>query len=609
MLKKIKENNTTHIIALWIIILFSILRITYLFVNERNGFHSDELWSYGYANSFYNPYIYEIRGDNRVDHLTTQNIGEWISGETLNDYIVVNEGEEFRFDSVIDNKRGDNSPALYELLLHFVCSFFPDVFSWWFGFSIQLVFLVLTLLILYDTAKKLLSDDDSRVGEWGAVSCCLLYSCSIGFTNTFLFIRMYGMLTFFCLCLVRVSFAFIKYSVLSYKGIIKSTIAVFCVTLLGGYTHFYYFIFAFFYTAFFCVTLVWKRWKEAITFGLLQVMAVALYFFAYPDAWVMLTTYRESSKPAASGLLYIWDIRLAYTFLFRGTLGIVFDFNRVVFGPLFVAGIFFLLVLFMFGYVFRHEKWVKSIIRKAKEWMHRHNIVDIAPYIGLCGTILIYPVFVAKFSNFRSMGDVADRYLMSLFPCASILIASVLYRILVSAYNHVVVLLSILTYVFLITLGIINHSSYLFSEMNTKELEDICYKRDVVALMPADWELTWLAGPLRLSNEVYAFSYNVELNPEDGIRQYFEQVPDTDGKSFVLLVSKDVFADENTEFHEDGSIDMLVTGDLLHGIPRMMEKDWLNLFSQGLSGENALKYVKTVNTFLGKMDVFRFCLP
>ena len=46
-------------ILLVIIIMLQILNVTISFELMKEGFHSDEMWSYGFANSFYEPLIYE----------------------------------------------------------------------------------------------------------------------------------------------------------------------------------------------------------------------------------------------------------------------------------------------------------------------------------------------------------------------------------------------------------------------------------------------------------------------------------------------------------------------------------------------------------------------
>ena len=103
-------------VCLVVILGFALFRLLYLF-SLRDGHHVDETWSYGFANSYYYPYIY-----GSMEEGEWENVGEWITGETFKDYITVSENQRFSFDSVIYNKQLDLGPALYALVLHFICS-------------------------------------------------------------------------------------------------------------------------------------------------------------------------------------------------------------------------------------------------------------------------------------------------------------------------------------------------------------------------------------------------------------------------------------------------------------------------------------------------------
>ena len=61
-----------RVFVLFFIILMQVLFITYVFATQKNGFHSDEAWSYGFANSYYVPYIYKEGNSNphQVEKLT-----------------------------------------------------------------------------------------------------------------------------------------------------------------------------------------------------------------------------------------------------------------------------------------------------------------------------------------------------------------------------------------------------------------------------------------------------------------------------------------------------------------------------------------------------------
>lgn len=57
-LKSISENSKVCNIILAVIVVLQIIVVSYYFIFEKEGYHSDEVWSYGLANSFYEPFIY-----------------------------------------------------------------------------------------------------------------------------------------------------------------------------------------------------------------------------------------------------------------------------------------------------------------------------------------------------------------------------------------------------------------------------------------------------------------------------------------------------------------------------------------------------------------------
>jgi len=83
------KKRIRYELILVVIIAASLLSIVYCFAFKKEGWHSDEVWSYGFANSYYKAHIHRD-ADGNLD-----NINEWVSSKTLNDYVEVNDGERF----------------------------------------------------------------------------------------------------------------------------------------------------------------------------------------------------------------------------------------------------------------------------------------------------------------------------------------------------------------------------------------------------------------------------------------------------------------------------------------------------------------------------------
>ena len=140
MSEKKKSLSAAYMILAGII-LIQLLYSTFMFVYKKNGTHSDEIWSYGLANSYYKPFVYlpdgiyqdEYRGGYEGSDIT----GKWIDGKVMNDYVTVQKGERFTYGSVYHNQVLDHHPPLYYSILHTICSFFPDRFSFWYAYAIN----------------------------------------------------------------------------------------------------------------------------------------------------------------------------------------------------------------------------------------------------------------------------------------------------------------------------------------------------------------------------------------------------------------------------------------------------------------------------------------
>lgn len=207
------------------------------FVSMKEGFHMDELLSYELSNAEYNPWIVptqpegrlakfihnEIDGDTwgeTLSNLVTeakdvlQNRGNskllsykadvyeepvWITAEQFQDYITVGAGDAFNYLSVYFNVKDDNHPPLHFMLLHTVSSIFRRKAEAWMGCLINLA-AVGAILVLLIKIGRLLAEV-MGMGESARAAgllCALFYGISAGAVSTTLLIRMYGLVTLWC---------------------------------------------------------------------------------------------------------------------------------------------------------------------------------------------------------------------------------------------------------------------------------------------------------------------------------------------------------------------------------------------------------------------------
>ena len=140
----ISKTNKYSYIFLTLIIILGICRFSYGFFIQKESFHSDEAWSFGLANSYYEPYIQY--NDDTTDF---KNMDKWISGDVFRHYLTVQKGERFSFGSVYYNQSKDLHPPLYFWILHAICSFFPDMYIFSIGFFINIVLYIILSIYMY----------------------------------------------------------------------------------------------------------------------------------------------------------------------------------------------------------------------------------------------------------------------------------------------------------------------------------------------------------------------------------------------------------------------------------------------------------------------------
>lgn len=189
--RKKKKNQAFAWIVLFAMIAIQLGRITWIYGTQTTGWHSDEIWSYGLANSYYDPYIYMTPEQDYY-----KNVDEWITGDTFRDYLTVDENHRFAYGSVTYNMKQDMHPPLFFWLLHTICSFFPGQFSRWYGYAINFVAFIFIQIYLYLLAKKLLKDD------LAALVVVFLFGFSNMALNNILFVRQYSLVTLFGLMMM-----------------------------------------------------------------------------------------------------------------------------------------------------------------------------------------------------------------------------------------------------------------------------------------------------------------------------------------------------------------------------------------------------------------------
>lgn len=294
-------NHQTVIFV--ILITLQVLLICWA-IDHKTTLFEDELWSFNLANSYFLPML----GD------ATDYYNIWLTGDFFNNALAVAPEHRFSFNSVLSNQAADTHPPLYYLYLHTVCSFFPSVWNKWLGTLPNIPFFCGTQILLYFLAKKFKIDNYD--GAIFALSVCALYGFSIGAINTVDIVRMQTMMSFFTTAAILVNINIIERITKSEK-INHLLVTLFFVYLAGILTQYFVVIPLFFASLITVITIYfYGGLKESIRYSLTAFISVFSMFLLFPAAINHLFLDGSMHSQAATNSLFSNDFMFHFkTFL------------------------------------------------------------------------------------------------------------------------------------------------------------------------------------------------------------------------------------------------------------------------------------------------------
>lgn len=416
-----KDKKNIKVIY-WVMVLLQLALIVYCFACKREGWHQDEVSAYGFANSYYCTTLYYSDEDGNQ----LINYEQWIDKKTITDYLVVNTDQErderFSYDSVYYNHIRDLSPPLYSMILHTVCSFFPGTYTVWYAFSINIAAFLIAMLFLW---KACCEYKDERF----ALLVGLIYGFSRGCVDTFIYLRMYGMLT---ALFTIILYYFIKVLKSEEKQIpLKWLICIYMTAFVMFFTHMYPILAAGILTFFVCLFLLCKRQiKKMFQLGFTMLLALGSFIAVYPSSLHNIF-YHVGNHVDKIDLDYDFDIKVKT--MLNSLFGKVFN----IMIPYYESGIlkilpyilmYVLIVCMPLLFLVRKNDWFCRIVDKMKKiikdikniflrWYRNWDwiwIVFFAVLVSAC--IAISETVNVAFSNVY-----VDRYVSYLMPAGAVL--------------------------------------------------------------------------------------------------------------------------------------------------------------------------------------------
>lgn len=590
----LRENKTYCF--LFLIILIQLTFITTIFSTQKQGVHSDENWSYGFANAYYQKQPY-LDSNGQI-----ANFNQWVNSQLFRDYIEVSSNQRFAYDSVWYNMSEDYNPPLHSILLHTICSFFPDTFSWWYAYIINVLAFIIASFTLFKLSKELTKSDKL------SLSICLIYGTLTGALSTFIYLRTYALLTAFAL---QYALIHCKLYNRGFKKIIPGFVGIFFLNLLGGLSHYYFLAYVLCFAVVFSVyLLVSKHFKIFAYYFFTMVLSAGAYLCIWPNA---LNLIQNSPDMYAAHMPLLWEIKACLQYLVGKSTGILVRYPNAYHIAIFNVCILFLLIPIVgLSFLFRNESWFRRWIRKfiltTKRFVKRlpkRFIRSNKATLFLTIICFLTMVLIAKVSNIFLMGIYFDRYLFFLMPLTTVIITIALSKIarylLKKARKPFVVSLIC---IFTLSCYTINYcmfpSHYLFPRNNDALLtEDLTKDANVIIATSDDWHMVCYSSLLRNSKQFYMFSIG---SLEDGALDNLESLSNPFNAPTYLIIEKAKLRAENWKKDENAPKGMVPASEALNfkfKLSDILKKvTSYDIFSEA-------EFVTSESGFVGTYDIYQ----
>lgn len=561
-----KSNSRKLIyIILGAMILLQVGLISYYFYTKKEGYHSDELWSYGYSNSYYQKDIFRTKDEQLVDR--------WASGKELKDYLVVNEGEQFKYDSVYSNQIEDLSPPFHSMVLHTVSSFFPNKFSKTFAFSINVVMFCITMIFLFKLCEHWFGP---KIG----LLLCFVYGLSQGAFDTTIYLRMYAMCTAFTMIIVYYMIRIVDME--EDKRFIKETIILYIVSLLAFLTHYYMISFCGILTALLCIYLVVKKqWKKMLKFGLTMTAAFLSSIVVFPSLLRNSSSQVQAiSAQASKGSNLTFDLRTR-TILSYMNKKVTFIETAIYKTNTLQVIVVCILAVLVFAspllILFRENEKVRGIFRRIKQiLLHEKKITCKKIMKRIFSINWIFPIFmiaiflqiivVGETTNVYAMGICVDRYIFYLYPLYLIFLFSIVKTIISWITKSKKISFAMLLFISIALIAIQQYrvncrEDYYFEKQRVgQDISEVVKGNDVIIVMDGNWRLTALCESLMDVDRYYMTNYkSLKMNRDklidgmdtryklsnfDFVKKYEEKISGRDENSFYVMINTADFKQE-----------------------------------------------------------------
>lgn len=526
----IKKYNIYLLLAC--IILLQTVCLTVSFANNKKGYHSDELWSYGFACSSEGMNVFSEH-----DGQTPKNFDKWVSSSVLHDYITIDKSETFDYVSVYQNSADDYHPFLYFILLHFICSIFPGTFSMWYAYVINIIFFIIQQIFLFKLIRSLTGNS-----HWGIIGT-FFFGLTTGSENILFFLRMYCPAT--ALSVVLFYYLTELYNKRNDSKISKSLFIKLFITTLAGCLMLHEFIILAFIAALLygLYYLFTKHVKYAFIFGGTMISSALLSIGIFPSTIPHLFGSTGTFGGHVKKYSFMFQFKIYWSYITNELFGIATSpWHTMTSVYVFYAIIIFLFLFIPFCFIFRHEKWLHTFFKKLKngflQFLKKFKHFNYA-FVPLIISVIFIIAINSQMTSIMNMGRFANRYIMIIYPLFAAFAVALLYYITKWIFRSKKICYAIcmvLSVLFIVLSNLLAphcyRMNYPHAEMTIDAIES---DSNCIVMLSSQFLLTCLTDKLSDTEHFYAATYHSALTDD------YDADFDLNSKPLYLLLDVTTF--------------------------------------------------------------------
>ena len=526
-------------VLIFVIISIQCLVSSYFMAYKKMNYYADDIYSYGTANSSgkLNPLQSEQGLWDKAD------INVWKAGETLVDYLTVQENEAFSYENLQITLQYDAHPPLYFIILHTICSFTINVFSRWSGFIINIVGMIFIQVYLYRLALFI-----SKRRE-DAILIMTFFGLTSVNINMMCFLRMYVLSTGFVVAFTFYCLRYV-YSIDDKTLSDKNLLLAFLFLYMASITDYFADIYACVLVVLLCLILIIKnKIKKMLCFGSAMLSAVVLMIITCPVLFDQLS-FDQPGLYGAESYPYMLQLRMGIHVIMNGLFG--------VFTPIFASMLLFYLLWFTIGFailysivlfLFRKDEWFK-LIRIKVRMIVAGTLRKLVPHLQMLlpvilSCVIILLIYARKlllyFYHYESV-----RYLFIFTPFVALTVLIVLFELF--RWQRIKVMV---TMIMIVTSLLFGNKCFMGGRNVTVDLPAESADADVVIIEKGITTFIFhIADIMRCKN--YFYSSPIDLSENKSGDLIKEKAESSD--NMILLVDINCYS---LDTKEEQSVDIL----------------------------------------------------